>query len=267
MKDTWRFIESSPSAGAYNMALDEAISVAVRRNAVAPTLRIYGWSAPSVSIGCFQRIADIDTEYCSEKQMPIVRRMTGGRAIFHGNDITYSFSAKTLSGVFSSGLLDSYRKISTALSLALTRIGLSPESRFMRETRRSSSSQSKNPFCFHAISFGEIAINGKKIVGSAQKRWPDGLLQQGSIPLLVDRNEVARIFRLASVQEIEDSSIGLKEIAPSIEYAAFRDAVRLSFEETFGIELVLSSPSGEEISLARELELAKYTSREWTFRR
>ena len=267
MTDTWRFIDSGPCAAAYNMALDEAIAVAVRRNAAPPTLRIYNWTAPSVSIGCFQRIADIDTEYCSENNIPIVRRMTGGRAIFHGNDITYSFSVKTLSGLFSRGLLDSYKKISTVLSLALTRIGLSPESKFMRETKRSSSSSLRNPFCFQAISFGEIAINGRKIVGSAQKRWTDGLLQQSSIPFVVDSDEVTRIFKLNSLQEIKDSTAGLKEISPEIEYDTFKDSVKISFEETFCIKFVSSSPSHEEISLARKLEVQKYLSREWTFRR
>jgi lipoate-protein ligase A len=267
MTDTWRFIESGPCPAAYNMALDEAIAVAVRKNTVPPTLRIYGWNAPSVSIGYFQRIADIDTEYCFENHMPIVRRMTGGRAIFHGDDITYGFSVKTLSGLFSGGLLDSYKKISIALSLALTRIGLSPESKCVRGNRRSSSSSPRNPFCFQAISFGEIAINGRKIVGSAQKRWTDGLLQQGSVPFLVDSEKVTRIFKLNSLQEIEESTAGLKEISPAIEYATFKDAVSISFEETFGIKFLSSSPSHGEISIARELEAQKYLSHEWTFRR
>jgi lipoate-protein ligase A len=169
------------------MALDEAIAIAVRQNTSPPTLRTYGWSAKSVSIGYFQRINDINIDYCHNNTIPIVRRPTGGRAIFHGDEITYSFSAKTTSGLFSKGLQDSYKKISTALGLALRKADLSPELKLMRETKHplSASDGQKNPLCFRSISFGEIAIMGKKVVGSAQKRWPDGLLQQGSIPFLI----------------------------------------------------------------------------------
>ncbi len=269
MTDTWRFIDTGPCSASYNMALDEAIAIAVRQDSEPPTLRVYGWIAPSVSIGCFQRAADVDVEYCIENHVPIVRRPTGGRAILHGNEITYSFSVKTTSGLFSRGLLDSYKKISAAIGLALSKVGLSPELKLMRETRRSlpASDCSRNAFCFRSISFGEVAINGKKVVGSAQKRWPDSLLQQGSIPFLVDKDEITRIFRLNTFQEIKESMIGLKEIDPELAYERFNGAVRSSFEETFDARFIPSSPSSEEISLASELETEKYLSHEWTFRR
>jgi lipoate-protein ligase A len=269
MTDTWRFIDTGPCSASYNMALDEAIAIAVRQDSEPPTLRVYGWIVPSVSIGCFQPAVDVDVEYCLKNHIPIVRRPTGGRAILHGNEITYSFSVKTTSGLFSRGLLDSYKKISAAIGLALATVGLSPELKLMRETRRSlpASDRSRNPLCFRSISFGEVAINGKKVVGSAQKRWSDSLLQQGSIPFLVDKDEITRIFRLNTFQEIKESMIGLKEIDPELPYERFKGAVRSSFEETFDARFVPSSLSSEEISLASELETKKYLSHEWTFRR
>lgn len=251
------------------MALDEALALSARRDISPPTLRIYGWTAPSVSIGRFQRIEDINIDYCFKNHIPIVRRPTGGRAVLHDREITYSFSAKTTSGIFSKGLLDSYKKISAALGLAFTKAGLSPELKLLTETKRSLSvsDRSRNPLCFKSISYGEISIDSKKIVGSAQKRWPDGLLQQGSIPIFLDKREISKVFRLGSPQELKESFIGLGEIAPGLDYEKLRDAVRISFEETFNVGFISSSPSNEEVSLALELEVEKYLAGEWNLKR
>ena len=251
------------------MALDEAIASLVRKEDMPPALRLYGWDIPSVSIGCFQRISDVDISYCTENKIPIVRRPTGGRAIFHTQEITYSFSVKTKSGLFSKGLLDSYKKISTALGLALSKTGFTPELKFLRETARSlpSDYSSKSPLCFKSISYGEVSLNNNKIIGSAQKRWPDGLLQQGSIPLTIDNEEISRIFRIRSDNSIMESSKGLTDIFPDLQIDRIKNAIRISFEEIFDVRLILSSPSHEEVSLAEELEAQKYLSHEWNFKR
>ncbi|MFZ6017084.1 MAG: lipoate--protein ligase family protein [Nitrospirota bacterium] len=262
MTDVWRFIDTGSRSAACNMALDEAITTAVRKDNVSPTLRLYGWNIPSVSLGCFQKISDIDIDYCIEKQIPIVRRPTGGRAILHSHDITYSFSVKTTWGLFSKGLLDSYKKISTALSLALSKIGLSPELKLLRKTR-----YSKSPLCFQSTSYGEITINNKKVIGSAQKRWPDGLLQQGSIPYILDKDEMVKIFKLESTHGIREAITGLKEVLPDLNPDELKNAIRISFEEAFDIRFTPSSPSQEEVSFAQELEAKKYLSPHWNFRR
>jgi lipoyl(octanoyl) transferase len=269
MNDIWRFIDSGPCNAAYNMALDEAIASLVRKEDMPPALRLYGWDTPSVSIGCFQKISDVDIRYCTEKNIPVVRRPTGGRAIFHTQEITYSFSVKTKSGLFSKGLLDSYKKISTALSLALSKTGFTPELKILKETARSLPSvySSKSPLCFKSISYGEVSVNNNKIVGSAQKRWPDGLLQQGSIPFTIDNDETSRIFRIRSDSNIMESSKGLTDISPDLQIESIKNAIRISFEEAFDVKLILSSPSYEEISRAEELEARKYLSHEWNFKR
>jgi lipoate-protein ligase A len=100
MTDRWRFIDTGLCTASYNMALDEAIATAVKRGNSPPTLRLYGWDRPSVSVGYFQNVCDIDSDYCIKKGIPIVRRPTGGRAILHDGEITYSFSVKTDTGVF-----------------------------------------------------------------------------------------------------------------------------------------------------------------------
>lgn len=267
MIDIWRVIDSGPCRSSYNMALDEAIAMAVKKGNSPPTLRIYEWDIPSVSIGYFQRMSDIDIEYCKERGIPIVRRPTGGRAILHSHEITYSFSIKTEDGVFSKGLLDSYKKISKALGLALSKIGLTPELKLVRETRYSSETfHQRNPLCFQSTSYGEITVNNRKVLGSAQKRWADGLLQQGSIPYIIDKGEIAKVFRLES-PEIGEKIIGLKEILLLLNLEELKNAIRVSFEETFCIKLISSPLSQEEVSLAGELEIKKYLSPLWNFQR
>ena len=260
----WRFIDAGPGSAAYNMAVDEAISLAVRKETAPPTLRLYGWSAPSVTIGYFQKISEIDVDYCMLNDIPIVRRITGGRAILHADEMTYSFSVRT-KGQFAGGLLDSYRRIGAAFYRAFIKAGMSPELTLNSRSRRLSPQYGlKSPLCFQSASYGELTIQKKKIIGSAQKRWIDGLLQQGSIPFSLDRDKISRVFGL---KDTERTMAGLRESVPDLDAGQFRNAVRLSFEETFDMQWSLSPLSREELSLARELEEEKYLSRQWNFRR
>jgi lipoyl(octanoyl) transferase len=259
----WRLIESGPCDASYNMALDEAIAAEVRRGSAPPTLRIYTWNSPSVTVGCFQKIRGIDTAYCKEHSIPIVRRPTGGRALLHCEELTYSFSARIGSGPFSHGLLDSYKQISTAFSMAFRNIGIAAEQKQERETGRT---LSKNPLCFQSSSFGEILLDRKKLMGSAQKRWSDGLLQQGSIPYLRDEENTKRIFGTAETVSLGEHMKTIKEILPSFDEGEFKEAIALSFEKCFGIRLIRSVQSEEEDLLAGELLDRKYLRSHWNFR-
>jgi lipoate-protein ligase A len=252
-----------------NMAVDEAISSAVRKGKSPPTLRLYAWNAPSVSLGYFQSIKDIDLNVCLTKNIPVVRRLTGGRAILHGNEITYSFSVQTTSGSFVTGLRESYKKISLAFGHALSRMGLTPEFKLSRKNFNASSlnQHKKNPLCFQSTSYGEITINNLKVIGSAQKRWNDALLQQGSIPLTIDRGTIMEIFRIKSPDSIHSTFMGLENILPSLSTDRLKQSIKTSFEEIFDIEFILSSPSSEETTLAQELEMKRYLSKQWNFMR
>jgi len=250
------------------MALDEVVAGAVREDYAPPTLRIYGWDFPSVSIGCFQKISDIDFEYCRANHVPVTRRPTGGRAILHGDEITYSFSAKTSDGFFSKGLLDSYKKISAAFEKAFLKIGLAPELKLLKDNRHTvTEDMRKSPLCFQSVSYGEISVMRNKIIGSAQKRWLDGLLQQGSIPFSLDREKTARVFGIQPTSEPNNRAHGLKDIMSDLNPGDLKDAIRVSFEEVFDIHFVSVSPYDEEIVLARKLEAEKYLTHEWNFRR
>ena len=250
------------------MAMDEAIARSVRKGLAPPTLRVYGWKRSSVSIGRFQKIGDIDTDYCTKMHIPVMRRPTGGRAILHGHEVTYSFSVKTGAGIFSRGLYDSYREISVALGHALGQVGIDHEMNHERESHRTSERERglKNPLCFQSTSYGEITVHKRKVIGSAQKRWPDALMQQGCIPFTVDTTTTAKVFRHATgtVRDIRDG--GLLAIAPGITPLSLKCALRTAFEETFGVGLIPSPVSQEEHHLAAELEADKYLSDGWIFK-
>lgn len=262
MSHEWRFIESGPCSASYNMALDEAIAASVRNGKSPPTLRFYTWDRPSLSIGCFQKTSDLDLGYCGRNSIPFVRRPTGGRAILHGDELTYSFAVHTDEKPFSEGLMESYRGISSAFNLAFQKIGIHVESKMQRERGRILSG---NPLCFETSSYGEILLNNRKIVGAAQKRWKDGLLQQGAIPYVYDKEKIVPVFGCQASQG-ENAMHGLKEILPGFDDQKFRKALWEAFEETFGISLLTSHPDPAEHQAALELEQQKYLQDSWNFR-
>lgn len=263
MVEKWRLIDSGPCDAFYNMALDEAIATEVRRGSTPPALRLYCWDRPSLTLGCFQKVADINSEFCRSQDIPVVRRPTGGRAILHGDELTYSFSAKTDKGPFSYGLLDSYRRIGMAFSLAFKTVGILSEPKKKREKGRV---LNRSPLCFQSSSYSEILVDNKKLVGSAQKRWSDGLLQQGSIPYLSHEEKLYGIFGIETTLSLRNCMKALKDILPLLDEEGFRKAIASSFEEAFNIRLLLSAPSQGESLLAEELLHHKYLQDRWNFR-
>ncbi len=253
----WRLIDSGPCDAGYNMALDEALA----KEAQSPVLRFYGWSRPSVSIGCFQDADEVDLEYLLSKGMPLVRRLTGGRGILHGHELTYSFSAP-VEGIFKRSLRDSYMLLGRAFAGAFEALGLEPE---ISRSRRPSG-RTRSPLCFDSASIGEIRLSGHKVVGSAQKRWPGRFMQQGSIPFQIEISELSRVFKSGIKPGAEDSMTGIVDVAPSLDPDVLKAAIVSAFEDVFGIEFDRSAPTSSEEDLARELGL-KYRSPEWSLRR
>jgi lipoate-protein ligase A len=239
------------------MAIDEALA----REAQRPVLRFYGWSRPSVSIGCFQDADEVDLEYLSGEGIPLVRRLTGGRGILHGYELTYSFSAP-VAGIFKSGLRESYTLLGRAFAGAFKTLGLEPEVSFSKRL----SGRSRSPLCFESASLGEIKLGGRKVAGSAQKRWPGRFMQQGSVPFRIELSELSRVFRSGGSKSAGGSMTGLLDAAPSLDPEVLKGAIVSAFEEAFGIEFDESAPTSREEGLARELGL-KYRSPDWNLRR
>ena len=269
--ETWRVIDSGKGDAAYNMALDEAVATHVRRGHSQPTLRLYGWENPSVSLGSFQKITDVNSDYCTANNIAIVRRPTGGRAILHGDELTYSFCSRN-KNAFSHGLMETYLGLSRAFASALVALGLDVE---MKTVRESGQELTRSPICFRSSSYGEISIDAKKLVGSAQKRWIDGFLQQGSVPYSIDHAKLESVFisdsseawkdgRAEGTERLRvDKLVGLRELMPDFNHE-LKAVLIHSFERNFGITLEVSRPSVQEEELALQLSSQKYQDPHWT---
>lgn len=252
----WRLIDSGPGDASFNMAIDEAIAISVLKGSSPPSLRFYGWETPSVSLGYFQRIDEIHLHYCLQNNIPVVRRPTGGRAILHGDELTYSFSSRN-DERFSGGLKETYSLIGHAFLGAFRMMGLDVE---MMERRQKGNTLIRSPLCFNSVSFGEISLRGIKLIGSAQRRWNEGFLQQGSIPYSVDEGLIKKVFRISSNDSI--SPKGLRVFIDP-EGMDIKGIISRAFEETFGVRIVLSPPFHDEILLAEQLLEEKYRRPEW----
>jgi lipoate-protein ligase A len=246
------------------MALDEALCVSVRRGDSPVVLRLYTWETAAVSLGAFQKTGDIDLDYCVRSNIPVVRRPTGGRAILHGDELTYSFSARN-EGIFSEGLRGSYRRLGAAFSRCFELAGLACS---MKNEPERGKKHVRSPLCFASSSLGEISSCGMKIIGSAQKRWRDGFLQQGSIPLTIDDQRLRRVFGkvVPASDWHRDYPIqgGLRDLIPALDDALFKRQIIAAFEETFLISLADSRPSPQELELAHQLMAVKYRDPLWT---
>jgi lipoate-protein ligase A len=184
----WRLLDSGPNIGAYNMAVDEELLARAQAGETMPVLRFYGWDPPAVSLGRFQRMESaVNAEACKRLGFDIVRRITGGRAVLHRQELTYSITARADNPLFPSTVLGTYKVIATGLLAGLQNIGI-PAEMVSRGGRHAALVEKKpnDPACFSSPSWYEILVNNKKIVGSAQRRMRGAFLQHGSI--LIDHD-------------------------------------------------------------------------------
>ena len=183
----WRLIITPGRDGAANMALDQAILEQVGAGNSPPTLRLFAWNPPCLSLGQGQAASDVDLDRVRARGWTIVRRPTGGRAILHTDEITYSVALPADHPLVQGDIVTSYRRLSAALLAALERLGLQAQA-----DRRAGRvpADTKGPVCFEVPSDYEITADGRKLIGSAQVRKFGGVLQHGSLPL---EGDVARI--------------------------------------------------------------------------
>jgi lipoate-protein ligase A len=267
----WRLIISSPSTGPWNMAIDEAILEAVMQNHVPPTLRLYSWHPTALSIGHAQPISEVNIEYLKDNGWDLVRRPTGGRAILHADELTYSVCAPLNGTHVRGGVIESYRQISQCLLRALELSGIEATAKPKVEQDRP---LSKDPVCFQYPSDYEITFHGKKIIGSAQARKTNGLLQHGAIPLFGDIARIISALTFNSEEDRNNAKIRLLSRATTLQFArgkliSWKElalSIVTAFEEIMKIQFVRSSLSKNELSRVKVLREEKYSNRSWTFR-
>lgn len=266
-RTTWRLILTGPQPGDMNMGLDEAILEAVESGLVRPTLRLYSWCPPCLSLGYNQPYQDIDLDRLNARGWGLVRRSTGGRAILHTDELTYAVIGPKTDPRLAGDLMSSYRRISRALYQALLNLGLSVEIHAGKNPHAH-----QEPVCFDNPSDFEITANGKKIIGSAQARKKAGILQHGSLPLTGDLTRITEVLSYPSDHERERagkllvenaatvSSVLGKEVSWGSAALAFREA----FAESLNLDLVEESLTPNEAERARNLAEKKYRVAGWT---
>ncbi len=266
MKDRmepWRLLNSLPARGAWNMALDEAILEAVGRGDSLPTLRLYAWEPPCLSLGYAQSLADVDLRRLRERGWDLVRRPTGGRAILHTDELTYSVAAPLGEPRLAGTLLESYNRLAGALAAALRRLDLPVE---VQEHSIAARSQKPNPVCFEVPSTYEITLGGKKLVGSAQARRKEGILQHGTLPLRGDLTRILQALVFPDEESRQRAAGRLLEKATTVEaflghpvaWDQAAEAFAAAFQDVLGLELVPGEVSPAEVDRAGELERTKY---------
>jgi len=267
----WRLLITPPAHGAWNMAVDESILEHIYRNESLPTLRLYAWNPPCLSLGHAQPFADVDVNRLEQRGWEVVRRVTGGRAILHTDELTYSVIAPSDESRVQGGILESYNRLAQALLLAVQSLEIPVE---MKEAVTQDSILRNNPVCFEVPSTYEITVNGKKLIGSAQARKKEGVLQHGSLPLTGDLTRICQALVFENESAREDASRRLLERATTVESAL---GVGISWEKAeqafihaFEAQLGLSFERGElsesESKRADELVNEKYDHPSWTER-
>ena len=275
-RSQWRLIESAPDHGAWNMAVDEAILESAASGQNLPTLRIYRWQPACLSLGYAQPLADVDQGELSQRGWELVRRPTGGRAILHTDELTYSVTGPQDEPRLAGSVLDSYRVLAQALLRALQLLGLPAEAHAHNASAGNPSpgSESQNPVCFEVPSHYEITVNGKKLIGSAQARRREGVLQHGSLPLYGDLSRITHALVFPGQAERQTADERLRHRATTVEqilgasppWDAVVEAFRTAFEETLDLDLLPGELTADEIARAGQLVEEKYANPAWTER-
>lgn len=253
------------------MSKDEAILEEVVARKVPPTLRLYRWHPYCLSIGHAQNISDVKIDFLKKMDWGLVRRPTGGRAILHADELTYSITAPIDDPHIQGGVIESYQQISQCLIRALDLLGIKTDS---KPKLKEDKDLSKNPICFQYPSDYEITYQGKKLIGSAQARKNNGLLQHGAIPLFGDISRIVsaliyqnRKDKLEAKNKLLARATTIQDItAKIISWEELTNAIVQGFEDTFNIHFIHSSISPNELKRARILQQEKYGNKTWTFR-
>lgn len=266
----WRLINDYSTFGAHNMATDEAIMRSVAAGHAPPTLRLYGWQPPCLSLGYGQRATDVDWDRLAARGWHCVRRTTGGRAILHTDELTYSLTLPLSHDLAQGEVVESYREISRALLAALQFLGAQPNAQ-----KRADGVKSFDPVCFETPSDYEITVDGRKLVGSAQARRGGGLLQHGTLPLTGDIARICDVLVYADDTAREGAKHHVRQRATTLESALGRavtwdeaaTAAIRGFAETFDLDLTLGDYSEWEHGETERLTHESYGSDSWTMRR
>lgn len=239
----WRFIDSDSNTGSFNMDFD--VQLAKEFDSNEAILRVYRWSPYCISFGANQNISEIDIQKASSENIDVVKRPTGGRAILHSEELTYSIIYPIDQNTSSHVL---YSEINLALKAGLTHYN-SVLSQIQLENNQPNFKdfykEDKSSICFAVSAKSEINFNGKKLVGSAQRKFGNVILQHGSILCGDYHLRIADFLNLPEnkkesiKQEISSTTVDLKTILnKEIDYSVLINSIKIGFADHFKINFV-----------------------------
>lgn len=266
----WRLLSTGQQDGATNMAIDEAILEAVAAGDSPPTLRFYSWEPACLSLGRGQPWDEADLDRCAELGWDVVRRPTGGRAILHVDELTYSVCAPKTEPRVEGKVLESYQRLSYALAHGLKLMGLDPN----RVRTYYEDHGEPGPACFDGPSDYEITIGQRKLVGSAQMRRKGVVLQHGTLPLTGDITRIAQGLyvdlpgqRQAIILRLHYRATTVEaSLARPVSFMEAEDFMRRGFSEALNLTLEAGQLTGQEQERAAEIRADKYATEAWTMR-
>ncbi|HKI07779.1 MAG TPA: biotin/lipoate A/B protein ligase family protein [Nitrososphaeraceae archaeon] len=237
-----RLLETRQGSGPWNMGLDQALMSTVED--FIPVLRLYGWKPSAVSIGYFQSLEqEVDVKKCKELGIDVVRRITGGGAVLHEHELTYSFITK----VYPANIIESYRSICEPVVMCLYDLGFDAK--------------------FSPLN--DIAVENKKVSGNAQTRRNNVLLQHGTILLDVNVDKMFSVLKVPSekikdkiIQDVKERVMGLK-----MSYDEVANKLWRSFGQKFQAEIFKDDVKSDESIEAKIMQKYKYSTYEWNYKR
>jgi lipoate-protein ligase A len=266
----WRVIIQGAADGPTNMAIDEAIGEQVAAGAALPTLRFYLWKPPCLSLGYSQPASDVDFERLRGFGWDIVRRPTGGRAILHTDELTYSIAAPDTDPHVMGGIVESYRRLSAGLLAGLDALGAVVHA----ERAAEEAHHFEGPVCFEVPSDYEITVRGRKLLGSAQtRRGGHIVLQHGALPLYGDITRICDTLAFPSEAAREEARARVLERAITLEEALGArptaaqvvGALIQGFAQALNLELDEAELTPAERIRAEALRAEKYAADAWTY--
>jgi lipoate-protein ligase A len=262
--DPFRLILDPPKSGAENMAIDEALLGTMEEGVLSgapqiPILRLYSWSEPTLSIGYMQKAG----VFKALNGLPIVRRITGGRAVLHDTELTYSLVCPQDNPLFAKGIEGAYRLVSSAIVDTLKGVGIDASFEKGDLKGKAAKSGKEREACFLTTSRYEVVVRdgegqAKKLAGSSQRRFKAAFLQHGSILLNLDRSLMEKVFGANAVE----NTTSVSELA-EVDTDSFKAAFVEHLAESLEADFLLSRISPPEFCLAEDLLRDRYSRLEW----
>jgi len=267
-------LNTGSADGATNMAIDEAILMALAEGKSQPTLRFFAWEPPCLSIGYNQAADEVDITQCQPAGLDFVRRPTGGRAILHTDELTYSIVSLQGEPRVVGGVVESYRRLSAGLVRGLRLLRVDVAQAEHGTVAPTGQDADVSAACFDAPSAYEVTAGGKKLVGSAQVRRKGTVLQHGSLPLQGDITRICHYLVVPSEERREELRQELWARATSLELVLGRvvpfvrvvEALVKGFSEALNLCLEPGELSEHELALVQQFRREKYTAQAWNLR-